>query len=62
MIDLVSDKPFTEFEVFRYMNKDKFRKIRSDDGSLGEELFFERDANGKVTKVWRHNNFAKKLN
>ena len=62
VIDLVSDKPFTDFDVFRWVSKDKFRKIRSDDGSLGEELSFERDANGKVIKVWRHNNFAKKLN
>lgn len=39
---------------------DTFRRIR-DDKSLGEVIRFERNAAGKVTKMWQHSNYSEKL-
>jgi len=61
VVSLLSDNPASGMEFFRYIDKDRFRRIRPDDGSLGEELFFERDNTGKVIKMWRHDNFERKL-
>jgi hypothetical protein len=35
--------------------------VRKDDDSLGEELRFERDSNGKVVRLLINNNFENKL-
>ena len=61
IISLDEDSPLTGMSVYRYIGKDKFRRIRTDDGSLGEEIYFERDANGKVVKMWNPVNSVNKL-
>jgi hypothetical protein len=43
------------------MGGDNFRRIRKDEDMLGEELRFERDARGKVTRLIQHDNFKVKL-
>jgi CubicO group peptidase (beta-lactamase class C family) len=56
-----SDDPAASMQLYKYISGDTFRRIRSDDGSLGEELRFEKDANGKVIRVWHNNNFENKI-
>jgi hypothetical protein len=43
-----SADPANDMQQYKYTGKDTFRRVRKDDGSLGEELRFERDASGKV--------------
>jgi hypothetical protein len=48
-------------ELYKYISTDTFRRVRKDDDSLGEELRFERDGNGKVVRLLISNNFENKL-
>ena len=57
-----SGDPAERMTLFKYISNDTFRRVRKDDDSLGEELRFERDANGKVVRMFRHDNFSNKLN
>lgn len=61
MFGVPSDNPATGMQLYKYVSKDIFRKLRRDDDSLGEELRFERDANGKVIRVFSHTNFRNKI-
>jgi hypothetical protein len=56
-----SDNLANPMELYRYISKDTFRRVRKDDDSLGEELHFERDSNGKVVRLLVNNNFENKL-
>ena len=55
MFTLPSNNPTAGMTLFKPVGKDIFRRVRSDD-TLGEELRFERDASGKVLRMWRHSN------
>ena len=57
-----SGDPAERMILFKYVSNDTFRRVRKDDDSLAEELRFERDANGKVIRMFRHDNFSNKLN
>jgi CubicO group peptidase (beta-lactamase class C family) len=46
--------------LFKHFRGDTFRRIRSDD-TLGEEITFEKDASGKVSKLWQHSNYLTKM-
>ena len=61
VFEVPSDNPANEMELFKYIGKDTFRRVRKDDDSLGEELRFERDANGKVIRMLHNNNFENRL-
>jgi len=61
MFTLPSDDPVNDMQQYKYVAKDTFRRLRKDDGSLGEELRFERDANGKVVRIINNNNFQNRL-
>ena len=54
MIGLPSNSPADNITEFRFVKKDTFRRIRPDDGTLGEELKFERDEKDQV-KTFRIN-------
>jgi len=56
-----SNDPAEVMSLYKYISNDTFRRVRKDDDSLGEELRFERDANGKVIKMFRHDNFSNKI-
>jgi CubicO group peptidase (beta-lactamase class C family) len=56
-----SDKPADHFNVFQYVGGDKFRRIRPDDDTLGEDFHFERNAAGQVTKYWWTGNYKNKI-
>jgi CubicO group peptidase (beta-lactamase class C family) len=60
IMPLRTNDPVTDMIMCRHVAGDVFRRIRSDD-TLGEEISFERDGNGKVTKLWRSNNFVNKI-
>jgi CubicO group peptidase (beta-lactamase class C family) len=42
-------------ERWRPIGEDRFRRLL-DSGALGEDMRFERDARGRVTRMWRHSN------
>ncbi len=58
-IGLPSSGP-ADFSLFKEMETDLFKRIRKND-ELGEEVRFERDANGKVAKYWQHGNLTHKV-
>lgn len=51
LLDFPTHSPADDISEYKYIKKDVFRKIRPDDKSLGEELVFERDGKGKVSRV-----------
>ncbi len=57
-----SDTPSTDIREYKYISKDIFRKIRQDDNTLGEELIFERDENGKVKNFHSFSHYQNKIN
>jgi CubicO group peptidase (beta-lactamase class C family) len=61
IFEVPGDNPVNDMQLFKYISKDVFRRIRRDDGSLAEELRFERDASGKVVRILHNNNFEPKL-
>jgi CubicO group peptidase (beta-lactamase class C family) len=61
MFTVPSDNPAATMQLFKHMGGDNFRRIRKDEDMLGEELRFERDAGGKVTRLIQHDNFKVKL-
>jgi CubicO group peptidase (beta-lactamase class C family) len=60
LLGLPTHSPADACEIVRHSGGDTFRRVR-DDGALGEEAVFERDAAGKVTKLWRHSNYSRRL-
>ncbi len=59
VMGLPSNDP-SYFTILKHVEGDTFRRKR-DDGELGETVVFERDGNGKVVKMWRHQNYSLKL-
>ncbi len=60
IVDLPSDNPLENMVLLHHVSGDVFRRIRRDD-NLGEEIRFERDEKGKITRLWRHSNYSEKL-
>jgi hypothetical protein len=61
LLNLPSDDPRGSMIELKYIEKDIFRRLR-DDGELGEAFEFERDENGSIYRIKRHNNyFTRKL-
>ncbi|HYF29512.1 MAG TPA: serine hydrolase domain-containing protein [Chitinophagaceae bacterium] len=60
-MNLPSGSPADAISEYRYIKKDTFRRIRPDDGSLGEELVFERDGNGQVKSFRVHSLYRNKI-
>lgn len=56
VVDLDSRDPFDDLTTLKHVEDDTFRRIRSDDESMGEEWFFELDADGRVLSVTSHSN------
>jgi CubicO group peptidase (beta-lactamase class C family) len=61
VFNVPSNNPADEMQLFKWVAKDSFRRVRKDDDSLGEELRFERDASGKVVRLIQNDNFQNKL-
>ena len=60
MLDLPTDKPGSAMTLFEHVEGDTFRRLR-DNGEPGEDLVFERDANGAITRYRRHGNYSQRL-
>ena len=56
-----SANPAKAMQLFKNVGKDNFRRVRKDDNTLGEELRFERDSNGKVVRLLHNDNFDNRL-
>lgn len=56
-----SENPSKSMLLYKYISKDVFRRILPNDDSLGEELRFERDADGNITRLQSHGNYRNKL-
>jgi CubicO group peptidase (beta-lactamase class C family) len=52
--------PAANFTFYKHISGDVFRRVRKDD-TLGEELRFEKDQQGKVIRMWNHSNYYNKL-
>jgi len=61
ILDLPSADPANSLQLYKYTGHDIFWRVRKDDGSLGEELRFERDSTGKVVRMIHNYNFENKL-
>jgi CubicO group peptidase (beta-lactamase class C family) len=59
-VNLRAEDPAASMSVYKHISGDRFRRIRRDD-SMGEEITFERDKSGKVTRLWHFSNFDNKI-
>jgi CubicO group peptidase (beta-lactamase class C family) len=59
-LGLPSESPDDDMTLIKHIKGDTFKRMRDDD-SLAEEIVFERDAAGKITRYVQHNNYSKKL-
>lgn len=59
-IGLPNDRPIDGITYLKRVQGDTFRRVR-DDETLGEEIIFEKDNLGKVTRLLRHSNYYLKL-
>ena len=57
---LPAEDPLKDLMKLRHIKDNTFRRIRNDK-TLGEEITFETDKEGAVTKLWRHSNYAPKM-
>jgi CubicO group peptidase (beta-lactamase class C family) len=60
-IDLPTSDPLEDLTELKHIKDNIFRRIRKDGSDLGEEIRFETGPDGKVTKVWWHQNMAVKM-
>ena len=60
LLYMPSGSPSNAMTLLKHEGDDTFSWTR-DDGVRGDTVTFERDATGKVTKMWRHNNAAEKV-
>lgn len=60
VIYMPTESPSNSMFFLKHEQGDTFSWVR-DDGSRGDEISFERNAAGKVTKMWRHSNSSEKL-
>lgn len=60
VIYLPAESPSKSMFFLKHKEGDTFTWVRKD-GGTGDEITFERDATGKIIKMWRHNNAAEKL-
>ncbi len=60
MVAFPTDDPMGALTKLRYVGGDTFRRVR-DDGQLAEEIVFETNARGEVTRFKRNSNYATKV-
>ena len=59
--DLPSQDPLEDVAELKHTKDNIFRRIRKDGSDLGEEVRFETGSDGKVTKVWWHQNVTTRM-
>lgn len=60
LVSFPNENPDESMIILQQVSADSFRVVRKDK-TLADEIRFERDASGKVIKMWRYSNFYKKL-
>jgi CubicO group peptidase (beta-lactamase class C family) len=60
MLNLPAKDPVESMLVLKYIEGDTFRRERKD-GELGETYEFERDENGSIYRIKRHNNYFSRI-
>ena len=60
VVGMPSENPANSMWLLKHKEGDTFNRVR-DNGSLGEEVRFEKDASGKVIRMWQHSNYSEKL-
>jgi CubicO group peptidase (beta-lactamase class C family) len=61
VIDLFVDTPASDITRLRHVEGDRFRVVRPND-TLAEEVRFDRDRQGRVTRIWWHSNYLDRRN
>ena len=61
VLDLATRNPKKDLSELEHVDDHTFRRVRKDDKSLGEEITFEVDDEGNVTRYLQHNNWATKV-
>lgn len=56
VIDLFASTPSTDITRLRHVGGHVFRRVREND-TLAEEVRFDADARGRVTRIWWHSNY-----
>ena len=62
VVDLDQRDPFDDLPTLKHVEGHTFRRVRSDDESLGEAWRFVVDADGRVLSVTSHSNPAQRVN
>ena len=60
MLGLPTDDPRASLRELRHVEGDTFRRVDSD-GELGAKVFFDRDAQGRISRVRNPTNYAKRI-
>jgi CubicO group peptidase (beta-lactamase class C family) len=60
MLGLPNENPDETISTIRHISGDTFKRVRRD-GTLGEEIKFEKDASGKVIRVLQHSNYLTRI-
>lgn len=62
MFGVPTNDPTNAMDAYQYIKKDTFRRIRSEDNSLGEELIFTRNKDGQIKSVRSFSYSMNKIN
>ena len=60
LVPLFSANPIENARSLEHVEGDVFRRKR-DEGPLGEIVRFERDADGRITRLWSHGNYQERI-
>jgi CubicO group peptidase (beta-lactamase class C family) len=60
MLSLPTENPDEAMTIFQHVSGDTFKRVRRDK-TLAEEIVFERDASGKVTRILQHSNYSTRI-
>ncbi|HEY0656426.1 MAG TPA: serine hydrolase [Chryseosolibacter sp.] len=60
MLALPTDNADEGMTIYQHVSGDTFRRVRRDK-TLAEEIVFERDASGKVTRILQHSNYSTRI-
>ena len=60
-LSLPTENPLRALTKLKHVGEHTFQRIR-DDGELGEEFTFEIGDDGKPVRLWRNNQYQRKVN
>ena len=60
VLNLPNENPDEGMMVLQHVSGDTFKRVRKDN-TLAEEIKFERDSSGKVTRMLQHSNYSNRI-